>query len=141
MVKWQFNHAYKPKLSLPTAIKDVIKPIFVELSADNLLEKCLHGLTQNVNESLNAVIWTRCPKPVFVGREVLLIGVCSAIIAFNDGTYGLKSVFENLKIFPGILFELGADERDSHRISVVNKQSSDNVKKGESNYGLLRRGI
>ena len=31
-------------------------PIFTDLTSENLLSKCLHGQTQNNNESLNGLI-------------------------------------------------------------------------------------
>ncbi|GFS97164.1 uncharacterized protein TNCV_1921111 [Trichonephila clavipes] len=61
----------------------------------DLLKKCLHGRTQNPNESFNKCIWERIPKTVFVGIETLKFGVMDAIICFNDGyiyiaTHGRK---------------------------------------------------
>ena len=60
---------------------------------DSLLEKCLHGKTQNVNEALNGLI---CPKDVFVSKNVIEIGVSSAIIHFNDGCAGIIPALEKL---------------------------------------------
>ena len=40
-----------------TVIKH-IKPFFL-LSNDSLLQKCLHGKTQNQNKSFNGIIWRR----------------------------------------------------------------------------------
>ena len=59
--KWQSDQitgkeTYKTKISLPSAIKTLIKPIFVDLSNNSLLEKYLHHKTQNVKESLNGLI-------------------------------------------------------------------------------------
>ena len=51
--------SYKEKTSLPLAVRDVLKPIFSDLSSDDLLEKCVHGLTQNVNEALHGVLWSK----------------------------------------------------------------------------------
>ena len=92
---------YKTKISLPSSIKTLIKPIFVDLSNDSLLEKCLHHKTQTVNESLNGLIWNRCPKSVYFGNKIIKIGVCSAVIAFNDGFYGLEKAFHELHFLPG----------------------------------------
>ena len=69
--KWQSDQitgkeTYKTKISLPSAIKTLIKPIFVDLSNNSLLEKCLHHKTQNVNESLSGLIWNRCPWVLFL---------------------------------------------------------------------------
>ena len=69
-----------------------VKPVFMELSANALLEKCLHGKTQNNNESLNGVIWKKCPKDVYVGRTTLEMGIDSAVINFNDGASSILNV-------------------------------------------------
>ena len=68
---------YVDKPGLPVAVRDAIMPIFKELSKPELLERCLHGKTQNCNEALNTFIWKRLPKDVFVGPYVLEMGVCS----------------------------------------------------------------
>ena len=38
-----------------------VKPISADLSSDALLEKYLHELTQNQNESFNGTVWNRIP--------------------------------------------------------------------------------
>ena len=53
---------YVPGPGLPKNVILQVKPIFVNLSEDDLLEKCLHGKTQNQNESFNGMIWQRIPK-------------------------------------------------------------------------------
>ena len=73
---------------MPIAVYDIIMPIFLDLSNDTLLKKCLHGKTQNGNEALNNLIWTKCPKNVYVEREVLEMGVSSTVISFNNGACG-----------------------------------------------------
>ena len=56
------------KPGMPIAVYDIIKPIFLDLSNETLLKKCLHGKTQNANEALNNLIWTKCPK-MFMLKE------------------------------------------------------------------------
>ena len=89
---------YKDKLS---NFKEIIRPIFTDLSNDELLKKCLHGKTQINYESINNFIWKRCPKDIYVGRTVLEIGTASAVINFNDGFQGMLKVFQELGINPG----------------------------------------
>ena len=67
---------------------------FVHLCSENLLKRCLHGTIQNSNEAFNQIIWKRCPKDVFVCKEVLDIGLALAVIHFNDGVSGCSKVFE-----------------------------------------------
>ena len=44
---------YKATVNLPEVIKKETENIFVDLSADKLLSKCLDGTTQNPNEAFN----------------------------------------------------------------------------------------
>ena len=77
---------------MPIVIHQLIKPIFTDLSNGGLLLKCLHGKTQNANDSNNNIIWTKCPKNIYVQRNVLEIGVASAVIYFNDKNWHIKCV-------------------------------------------------
>ena len=53
---------YKHGPGLPLPVISKLKPEYVRLSDDSLLEKCLHGKTQNQNEALNGMVWQRTPK-------------------------------------------------------------------------------
>ena len=61
-----YSTLYKPGPGLPLDVIKEVKPIFESLSQDNLLSKCLHGTTQNHNESFNGMIWKRIPTDTFV---------------------------------------------------------------------------
>ena len=65
---------------------------------DSILKKCLHGQTQNCNEGLNNIIWSRCPKNVYVKTDVLEMGVNSAILSFNEGSSGIYRVLKHLNL-------------------------------------------
>ena len=80
---------------MPVAIKKEVEPIFKDSSSQALLSKCLGDLTQNKNVSLNALIWKKCPKNVYVSRNVIEIGVASAVLQFNNGTQGIRKIYEN----------------------------------------------
>ena len=67
-------------------IFDIIKAILQDLLKEEFLSKCLHVQTQNTNEALNAIIWSRCAKNAFLGRRTLEIEVNSAILNFNDSS-------------------------------------------------------
>ena len=74
---------------------------FEQLSDENLLRKCLHGETQNVNEGINNIIWSKCPKYIYVSRKVLQICVNSAVLAFNEGALGVEMVLKYFNIETG----------------------------------------
>ena len=46
-------NTYIAGAGVPLSVITHIKPIFLELSEDSLLQKCPHGKTQNQNESFN----------------------------------------------------------------------------------------
>ena len=70
--------------------------ILKQLSADSLLQGCQKGLTQNQNESLNIMVWARCPKRVLCGINRLQISVSEAVTTFNSGAYARKQVLDNI---------------------------------------------
>jgi len=83
------TNTYVDKPGIPNVISEEIRPVFISLSDDDLLKRCLHGKTQNANESINGMIWKRCPKDVFVSKETIEMAVASAVIGFNEGAKGM----------------------------------------------------
>lgn len=71
-----------------------IQPIFEYLTNKDMLKKCMHDKTQNVNESFNNVVWSRIPQNNFVGREMLEMGVWEAVCTFNDGSVSRLKVLK-----------------------------------------------
>ena len=51
------TNLYKPGSGLSLDIVKLIKPIYLDLVKESELKKCLHGKTQNQNESFNSIIW------------------------------------------------------------------------------------
>ena len=74
---------YKPGCGLPLNFIKYVKPIFNDLSQESLLRKCLHGKTQNQNESYNALIWERLPKGTYVSITQLRLGSYDAVAHFK----------------------------------------------------------
>ncbi|GFX84383.1 uncharacterized protein TNCV_4134931 [Trichonephila clavipes] len=64
----------------------------MDLCDQNLQRKCLHGKTQNYNESFNNVVWSIIPKETFV--ELLRLRLYIAIILFNSGFTGLLNLLQ-----------------------------------------------
>ncbi|GFU21255.1 uncharacterized protein TNCV_301871 [Trichonephila clavipes] len=79
------GETYHHKNSLPVDVVEAMRPVFRDLANPELLKKCLHGGTQNPNESVNNVIWSRVPKKTFVQLEVLSLGTYDAVSSFNMG--------------------------------------------------------
>lgn len=112
---------YTHKNSLPEAVLEAIEPVYKGLTDDSLLRKCLHGGTQNVNESFNRSIWQRIPKTEFVGMRSLQIGVYDAIICFNGGAMSRKGVLENMGLKPGANMVKAMLQIDHERVATSEK--------------------
>ncbi|GFX06667.1 uncharacterized protein TNCV_382631 [Trichonephila clavipes] len=95
------NKVYHHKHKLLVAVVEAIKLIFRDLSDPELLKKCLHGNTQNPNESINNVIWSHVPKKTFVHLETLCFGMYDAIASFNKGNATQLDILKKLSIEPG----------------------------------------
>jgi len=87
------NH--KPGKGLEYEVINQVKGEYEKLTDEKELAKCLHGLTQNANESFNSLIWERAPKSRYCSLSTLEICVYDAVSYFN---YGAKSVIDTLKL-------------------------------------------
>lgn len=118
---------------------DVIKPVFKDLADINLLKRCLHGRTQNPNESLNNVIWQRLPKTGFVGFETLKLGVTDAVLCFNEGSFVKCHVLKCMGITPGKFMIQGLKLIDKIRILEANKSVLERSKESRVKKRQLKR--
>ncbi|GFW55457.1 uncharacterized protein TNCV_118411 [Trichonephila clavipes] len=107
---------YKHKASVAKAVRDVIKPVFADLSHPALLKKCLGGKTQNPNECLNSLTWKFCPKTIGSRLQIAVIAANLESSVFNDGNQILITILEKfgLKINRNVCVPLA--ERDNRRI-------------------------
>ena len=66
---------------------ELLKPVFRHLSERSLLLRCLPGYSQNQNESLNGVVWSKAPKHKFKGPKSIEMAGMSAVLQFDCGQY------------------------------------------------------
>lgn len=116
------------KKSLPPAVLQAIKPVFTDLSKEELLQKCVGGFTQNPNESLNNIIWKNVPKNVYCGNKTLEIGVSDAVIVFNSGQKGRLDVLKNMGVTPGKYCVAYCNAKDKARKEVAQKRVLETTK-------------
>ncbi|CAN7981215.1 unnamed protein product, partial [Ixodes pacificus] len=107
---------YIHKNYLPAAVLEVLKPIYQQLAKPELLKKCLHGKTQNANESFNNVVWERAPKNVFLGLETLKIATMDAVLTFNDGSIARADIFRLFGVSPGFFTVQWLRDADRRRL-------------------------
>ena len=58
-----------------------------------------------MNESLNNIIWKKCPKRIFADRDVVEMAINSAVTDYNDGLLGICKVVEELGLKSGIFMQ------------------------------------
>lgn len=92
---------YDRRKCIPYIFRNELKSIFDRLSSQDMLKSCQGGLTQNQNESINSVVWSRCPKRLFCGLHRYTISVCDAVSQFNDGSNGRYHLFKTLNVDVG----------------------------------------
>lgn len=106
-----------------------LKPIFKQLSDPTLLKKCLKGKSQNPNESLNNLIWSRLPKKTFVGLSTLNFGVSEAVLSFNNGYVSKAKVLEHMGLQAGKNLVKAMETLDRKRVYEAEKSVTELEKK------------
>ena len=123
------TNLYKPGQGLPMSIWKLVHPIYMDLINPKELAKCLHGKTQNQNESYNAMIWERVPKITYVGIDKLELATYDATANFNDGRQATIDMYKQLKIHPGCYTGLGCISLNKLRKSSAKYKVLDSTKK------------
>lgn len=93
-----FKHNYTP---LPEDVIQAIKPIYEDLSRDELLERCLGSFTQNANESLNQLIWRIVPKKLSGSRKIVEFASYVAAYIFNEGAGAFLTFLSDMNVSVG----------------------------------------
>ncbi|XP_072017454.1 uncharacterized protein [Amphiura filiformis] len=134
------------KLMAPThtsilmAVVKELKPIYDDLTKDELIERCVDCYTQNANESFNGMIWQRIPKETHAGAMTLDIGVASATLAFNDGMQALLGVLQRQNMNPGTHTTENLKKLDEIRIQNAERQTSDKSIKRRKTLRRIKKG-
>lgn len=140
--KWQRDPVtYQHKHGLPAAIVSLLEPIYEDLSDAQLLAKCLHGNTQNANECFNKVVWSRCPKEVWVGVKILQQAVYAAVSSFNDGSMFIIKTLDQLGIDPGNFSQEICQQMDKTRIEKSKRRSSEVSKSRRKTLRAMKKGF
>ena len=95
------TNLYKPGPGLSDEVIKHVKPIYLDLVNPKELQKCLHGKTQNQNESFNSLIWQRAPKHRYCGFDKLELAVYDSVTHFNDGRQAMLDILKSVHIIPG----------------------------------------
>ena len=101
---------------MPEAGFEVIKPTYISLTDKALLQQCLRGATQNLNEAFNAMIWNLCPKQAFAGAEVVEISAHLAAARFNHGAATFLAELREMGCTTGCFIEAYLRVEDAARV-------------------------
>ena len=142
---WQVEQAggeqYTARDTLPYAVFEVIKPIWLQLTDKSLLEKCVRGATQNRNEAWNGMLWGICPKTKFAGADVVKLCAALTCLRFNNGLVSYLSVLEAMGMERGVFAASILAEQDRRRISAADRKATDRSKKARKRRRRVRKGL
>lgn len=96
-------------------IADHVRLIFVRLSSNDLLGRCIQQTIQNANKSAHSVIWACCPKHQFVNRNRLFIAVSVGVAKFNLSAISSRAFLESLSLPVGEETKQCREKRDHMR--------------------------
>ncbi|GFX67680.1 uncharacterized protein TNCV_3934221 [Trichonephila clavipes] len=102
-----------------------IVPIYQRLASDSLLKECARCLTQNSNESLHSVIWSKCSKETSAKSRHVNIAVSEVVSEYNFGSLiSLKEIQKAANLYFGEEAVKIAAIRDYRRKKERNRQSN-----------------
>ncbi|XP_054088254.1 uncharacterized protein LOC128922302 [Zeugodacus cucurbitae] len=115
-----FEHDYEP---LPKDVAEAIRPIFTDLSSENLLEGC-------VGESYNQLIWKISPKIVPAGSKTVETAAYIAAGIFNEGMASLLYYMNAIGITIGPNAHSYAEKEDEKRVSISDLRARESTRDG-----------
>lgn len=118
-------HSFKhDKPPLSDSVLEVIRPIYEDLTSNDLLERCVGAFTQNNNESLNSTIWMFAPKHLHCGKNTIDIANYLAVVIFNEGFKQILKIMDEMGMEIGPNAKQYAECRDNERIQRSNRRAS-----------------
>ena len=105
-----------PPGAIDEQIEKHIRPIYKDLSNDDLLTRCLGDHTQNANESFNSTVWRMAAKHLHSGLKIVEIASYLAAGQFNEGYSAILTSMQQLQLKIGQQCQMFADNVDKQRI-------------------------
>lgn len=120
---------------LDSVFKEHLIKIYDRLTDSALLARCLPGYTQNANESINSLVWNKCPKHKWHGNRRVQLAASSAALHFSGGASAKHAIMGKVGLSVGESAKKEARRRDSERVKQAEKRVQDLHKK----YRVARR--
>lgn len=130
---------YTHKSLMSDIVYEAIKPVYEQLTTDDLLTRCIGGFTQNSNESFNSTVWAMAPKTMNSGKIIIDIATNIASCVFNDGLISILHIIQvmGMKIGPKS-HELCMD-LDEKRIQKAERSLSEGAKQARIDLKTIRK--
>lgn len=125
----RMHKTMKTRLSEEVVAK--IMPVYQRLASNEILMRCVSGMTQNANESLHSCIWRKCSKDVFVSKKRLELAVTAAVNEYNLGYVESLKINNSDNSFGDYSFRI-AERQDVRRLSQRKRKASDQYKRNRN---------
>ena len=136
---WKSPELYDESKRLPPSFFNVLKPLFERLSSAELLSRCQRGFTQNQNESLNGVLWSKCLKTRFFGLDRLQLAVSESVAEFNAGSGASALLMKNSGIYPSASSLRSFRNKDKKRISLAARKITLKARKHRQKLRTMKK--
>lgn len=120
---------------LDAVFKEPLLKIYERLSEPALLQRCLPGYTNNANESINSLVWNKCPKHKWHGSKRIGMAANAAALHFSCGATKKHDVMREAGLVVGHHTNRASERRDSGRVKQAVARGQEKHKK----YRLARR--
>ena len=130
---------YDESKRLPAVFMEELDPIFTRLSSDDLLSRCLKGMTQNQNEAVNGQLWSKCSKTKFCGAKRVCIAVCETVAVFNTGAASKAVTMVMCGVSPGANTMRALRLQDKTRIKSTTQKITSKYRKQQQNLRAKRK--
>lgn len=112
---------------------EFVKSVYRDLTATDLLGRCLRGYTQNPNESLHSKVWQKCPKIKFAGyfkvNFITQVATLEHNVGYEKSSLFIKMFGTNPNIEKGL--KRKAMEMERHQTPKGKKRQKTNTKQGQ----------
>ena len=125
---WSNRGSYNDDKRLPSSFLDVLKPVFKNLTKNELLNRCLKGLTQNQNQAINGILWSKSPKTKFCGKTKVVLAVTDTVSYFNTGAASQIALLNSISIESSSNMFSAMRKQDQSCIVVASKKISEKAR-------------
>ena len=116
-----------------------MKPIYEDLSKDELLERCAGGFTQNNNENFNQLIWKITPKILPAGSIIVQIAALIATCIFNEGISALLLIMHGMDLKLGLNSHEYARNMNEKRVIAAEIKSTSETREAKIRHRLEQK--